>query len=220
MKNIATVFTLLAAAILASPAVAGPDHLPGLNAEQALQNLRDGNKRYVAGVPLHPHQSAQRRAEIAKSQHPFAMILSCTDSRVPPEVLFDQGLGDLFVVRTAGNIVDDVVLGSLGYGAEHLGVSLIVVLGHERCGAVDAAVQGGEAAGHIGKLIECIRPAVERSKARAGDPVHNAVRANVELVVSQLSTSDPVLSEMVQHGKLLVVAARYDLDTGAVEILR
>ena len=105
----------------------------------------------------HPHQNGQRRTETAAGQHPFAIVLSCSDSRVPPEMVFDQGFGDLFVVRTAGNITDDVAMGSLEYGAEHLHVPLIVVLGHEHCGAVEATLQGGEAPGHIGKIVPSIR---------------------------------------------------------------
>ena len=220
MKMNSTVVALLGAAMLYGPGRAAADDTTGLSAEQALRNLKDGNKRYVESIMDHPRQTAQRRTGIAKSQHPFAMILSCSDSRVPPEVIFDQGLGDLFVVRTAGNIADDIALGSLEYGAEHLGVKLIVVLGHERCGAVDATVKGGAAPGHIATLVEAIRPAVEQSKANPGDPVHNAVRANVKRVVSQLESSEPVLSERVRQGTLRIVAARYDLDSGAVEILR
>ena len=120
----------------------------------ALARLLAGNHRYVSGTVAHPNQTAGRRRAVAGSQHPFATILGCADSRVPPEVVFDQGLGDLFVVRVAGNIADPAAVASIEYSAEHLGVGLIVVVGHSRCGAVDAAVKGGEAPGHLSVLVD------------------------------------------------------------------
>lgn len=145
--------------------------------------------------------------------------MSCSDSRVPPEIIFDQGLGDLFVIRLAGNILDDAALGSLEYAVEHLGVKYIMVLGHERCGAVDAAVKGGEIPGHIGSLVEAIQPAVEKVKNLPGDLLDNAVRANVTLVVQQLKSSGPIIEELVKKGALTIAGARYDLDDGEVKIL-
>jgi carbonic anhydrase len=153
---------------------------------------------------------------VAKGQKPFVIVVGCSDSRVGPEVVFDQGLGDLFVVRTAGNVVDDVALGSIEYAAEHFGVPVIFVLGHTRCGAVAAAVAGGEAPGHVGSIVEKIKPAVEVTKGKEGDAVDNAVRANVRNVVSQLRGSGPILSGLVKSGKLRVVGGCYDLDTGKV----
>lgn len=187
--------------------------------EEALQTLMAGNMRYVGTKLTHPNQSAERRAEVAQGQHPFAVILGCSDSRVPPELIFDQGLGDLFVIRVAGNSANDVVLGSIEYAAEHLGVRLVMVLGHERCGAVEAAVKAGEVAGHIASVVEAIVPAVERIKGRPGDPVDHAVRANVELVVTQLKSSAPVLAALVQAGRLKIVGARYDLESGWVDLI-
>ncbi|HEY4484757.1 MAG TPA: carbonic anhydrase, partial [Nitrospiria bacterium] len=126
----------------------------GLNPDKALTMLMEGNARYVEGKMLHPNQAADRMGELAKGQHPFAVILGCADSRVPPEIVFDQGLGDLFVLRVAGNIADDAVIGSIEYAVEHLGTTLVFVLGHERCGAVSAAVEvvtkGAKVPGHIG----------------------------------------------------------------------
>ncbi len=185
----------------------------------AQQTLMDGNKRYVDAGPLHPNQTAERRAEVAKGQHPFAVIVSCADSRVPPEVLFDQGLGDLFVIRLAGNILDDAALGSIEYAVEHLGVRYIMVLGHERCGAVEAAVKGGKAPGHIGSLIKAIQPAVDKARNEPGELLDNAVRANVARVVQQVKSSAPILKESVRKGDLTVVGARYDLEDGVVAIL-
>jgi carbonic anhydrase len=190
----------------------------GVTPEQALQKLAEGNKRFVSEKLSNPHCDAQTRTHLAGGQTPFAIILGCSDSRVPPEVIFDQGLGDLFVVRTAGNIVDDVVLGSIEYAAEHLGATLVVVLGHERCGAVKATAAGGEAPGHIPALVRAIEPSVEKAKSLPGDLVDNAVNLNVEEMKRQIETSQPILAKLIEEGKVKVVGGRYDLDTGEVEI--
>ena len=187
-----------------------------VTADSAVAELSAGNAHHVAHRYQHPHKTAARQRQLTSGQHPHAEILSCSDSRVPPEVVFDQGLGDLFIVRVAGNVVADVELGSLEYGAAHLHVPLLVVLGHQHCGAVTAAVEGGEAEGHIRALVDLLRPAVEKTRGLPGDPVENAVKANVELVVKQLRTSTPILAELVSHGKLKVVGAIYSLDTGKV----
>ena len=130
--------------------------------------------------------------------------------------LFDQGLGDLFVVRVAGNIVEDSGLGSIEYAVSHLGPKLVVVLGHERCGAVDATLKGGDAPGHIAALVKKIQPAIESSKDMPGDKLDNAVRINVRIAVDELKKSQPILSELAAQGKIKIVGARYDLDTGVV----
>ena len=192
----------------------------GLTADQALQRLIAGNERYVAGTATHPDQTIQRRAEVAKGQSPFAIVLTCSDSRVAPEILLDQGLGDLFVIRNAGNILDDHVIGSMEYAVEHLHVPLVLVVGHEKCGAISAAVAGGEASGHIPSLVEAIEPVVKQVKNLPGDPVENVVRANAQRIAETLTRSEPILKEAVNKGKLLVVPARYDLVTGHLEILK
>ncbi len=196
----------------------GADHGTAVVAEEALAKLLQGNKRYVAGKPLHPNHAAKRRAQVANGQQPFAIIVSCSDSRVPPEVLFDQGLGDLFVVRSAGHVVDDFALGSIEYAVEHLGTKLIVVLGHERCGAVDATVKGGEAPGHIKSVVEAIRPAVAKARGKHGDVLCNAVKSNVKMVAEKIKASGSILAEPIEDGLLKVVGAYYDLDTGTVEM--
>ncbi|HTS18241.1 MAG TPA: carbonic anhydrase [Verrucomicrobiae bacterium] len=196
---------------------AGPTS--AVSADDAITRLKAGNERFVAGNLLHPNATPDRRADVAKGQAPFAIIVGCSDSRVGPEVVFDQGLGDLFVVRTAGNVVDDVALGSIEYAADHLGAPVILVLGHTRCGAVAAAVAGGEAPGHIGSIVEKIEPAVKATKGMAGDPVDNAVRANVRNVVRHLHNASPILSKLIKAGKLRVVGACYDLDSGRVDYL-
>ena len=187
-----------------------------INADSVLAELKSGNGRHVGHRYQHPHETLDRMRQLVSGQHPHAEILSCSDSRVPPEIVFDQGLGDLFIVRVAGNVATDTELGSLEYGAEHLHIPLIVVLGHESCGAVTAAVQGGPPEGHITTLVNLIKPAVEKSRGMSGDPVANAVRTNVELVVKQLRSSTPILSELVAHHKLRIVGAVYSINTGAV----
>jgi carbonic anhydrase len=190
-----------------------------MDPDKTLGQLLAGNQRFVTLNFAHPNQTAARRMDVAKGQHPVAAVLACSDSRVPPELLFDQGLGDLFVIRLAGNIPDDAAMGSLEYAAEHLGVNLAVVLGHKRCGAVDAAVKGGEAPGHIKFLVDALLPAVSAAKGMPGDPVDNAVRVNVAQVTAKLRAAAPILAEMVQEQKLKVVGAYYDLDSGKVTVL-
>ena len=189
----------------------------------AWQRLLDGNARFVSGQLQHPHQDGPRRTEVAAGQKPFAVVIGCADSRTSPEILFDQGLGDLFVIRLAGNIVDDAALGSIEFAVAQLGARLIVVLGHEKCGAVKATVGvvNGDPvpAGHIGSIVEAIRPAAQAAKGRDGDPVENAVRENVHEIVARLKVSTPILAPLVKAGELQVVGARYDLDDGKIGIV-
>lgn len=187
--------------------------------KEILQKLLDGNTRFVAGTPERPRQNIKRRAEISEHQTPEAIILSCSDSRVAPEILFDQGLGDLFVIRTAGQVIDNAVLGSIEYGAEHLHVSLIVVLGHKRCGAVKAACAGGDLPGHLNSLTFPIKAAIENAKKQAGDLLDNSVKENVRSIVKQLQNSEPILSHLVSENKLTIVGAYYDLDSGAISMV-
>jgi carbonic anhydrase len=186
-------------------------------ADAVLAELKAGNEHHVAKHYQHPDMTAARQRELASEQHPHTAVLSCADSRVPPEIVFDQGLGDLFVVRVAGNVAGDAELASLEYAAEHLRVPLVVVLGHQKCGAVTAAVEGGEAAGHLPSLVNLIRPAVEKASALSGDRVANAVRVNVQIVMEQLRGSHPVLSELVEEHRLRVVGGVYSLDTGRID---
>ena len=187
-----------------------------LTPDSVLAELKTGNAHHVRHQYQHPHETVARQRELVTGQHPHAELLSCADSRVPPEIIFDQGLGDLFVVRVAGNVATDTEIGSLEYGAEHLHIPLLVVLGHESCGAVTAAFQGGKADGHIAVLLNLIKPAVDQGRGLPGDPVANAVRTNVQMVVQQLRSSTPILSELVVQGKLKVVGGIYSLETGEV----
>lgn len=198
-----------------------------LTADQALERLREGNRRFVADAPAQPDISRARRLAIAKGQGPFAALVGCADSRVGPEHLFGVGLGDLFIVRTAGNYVDTAGLGSIEYAVAELGVPLIVVLGHERCGAVAAAASvvtdDAQFPGSIGSMVEPIVPAVihARKTLKPGeDLVEAAVRANVVRVANKLRTaSEPILLGPIRAGKVRVVGATYDLDTGAVAFI-
>ena len=187
--------------------------------KQSLKKLLDGNKRCVACNQQNPRQDARRRREVSKGQKPFAVIVGCSDSRIPPELIFDQGLGDLFVVRLAGNIVDALALGSIEYAVEHLGTKLVVVLGHGKCGAVTAATQGSDAPGHVGAIVKAIQPAVKKVRKLPGDLVDNAIRANVTLVADKIKASKPILSEMAEMGEIKVIGAYYNIESGAVELL-
>ena len=223
-----------------------PDQ-PIVSPADAISKLKEGNGRFTAGNMQHPHESsderkymagnsyenagmtflgmsaeqvARRRTELAKTQHPFAAIVSCSDSRVPPEIVFDQGLGDLFVVRVAGNVINDEGLGSVEYTVDHLGTRLILVLGHQRCGAVQAAKETiaakGKAPGHIESLVTAIKPAVE---ATVKDDLETTVKANVKNVVQALRSSTPILKAKVDSGEIQVIGGYYSLDTGAVTFL-
>jgi len=190
-----------------------------MEADDALDRLLCGNRRYVAGHGEHPRQTRERRSEVTGGQQPFAAVLGCSDSRVPPELIFDQGVGDLFVVRTAGHVVDDVVLGSLEYAVEHLGVELIVVLAHTDCGAVAATVRGGSADGHVSRVVGAIMPSVDRARGQDGELRRRAIICNAGMVVEMLSSSEPVLALRVATGSLRVVPALYDLATGRVSVI-
>jgi carbonic anhydrase len=196
------------------PAIAQNDLTP----DAALKKLMDGNKRFVDRKRQNPNQDLVHLAEVAKSQKPFAAILGCADSRFPSEIIFDQGFGDLFVCRVAGNVATPEEIGSLEFGTLVLGAKVLVVVGHKRCGAVDATIKGAQVPGQIGSLLDAIKPAVESSKGQGGDRLENASKANVLLQANRLKAS-PVISKLIEEKKLKVVGGYYDLDTGAVNIL-
>jgi carbonic anhydrase len=224
---------------------AHPDQ-PIISPSDAISRLKEGNGRFTSGNQ-HPHESvderkymatnsyenagtmplgltteqaAKRRTELTKSQHPFAIVLSCSDSRVPPEIVFDEGLGDLFIVRVAGNVLNDEGLGSIEYGVDILRARLIVVLGHQSCGAVDAAMKTvaakGKAPGHIQSLVTAIAPVVDSTPK--GD-LETTIKANVKHVVDALRSSTPILKARVDSGDVQVIGGYYSLDTGAVTFL-
>jgi carbonic anhydrase len=192
-------------------------------AQQALNELLAGNERFQSGHSRHPHESKARRQELEEGQHPMATFFGCVDSRVPDEVVLDQGLGDLFTVRTAGHVVDSAVLGSLEFGVHELGIPLIMVLGHERCGAVaaaiDAVVGGLSVPGAIGHLVAAIRPAVEGTRGILEAPLRldAAVRRHTRTTAAALLDRSPILATAVDEGRLGVVAAHYGLHSGEVQ---
>ena len=198
------------------------DHLTWAADGHAIwHELEVGNQRFVAGK-LQPRDVAARRTAVATGQHPPAMVLACADSRVPPELLFDQGLGDLFVVRTAGNVADPVVLASFEYAAEHLGARLLIVLGHERCGAVSAAVAGGEPGSeNLKALLAEISPSVEKLRGHVGEDmlVQRSVEENALHEAARMAAESPLLKDRIDKHQLEVIAAAYDLDTGRVVLL-
>jgi carbonic anhydrase len=199
-----------------------PVEAPVQNPQEALERLLAGNQRYAANGSLPVNESSQRRTEVAQGQQPFATIFCCVDSRVPPELVFDRGLGDLFVIRTAGHVIDEAVLGSLEFGVVELQIPLLMVLGHAKCGAVTAALEAvehnTEAPASIGYLVKGIKPALELAAKQPGDALDNAVKANVALTVKRLQET-PLLAEAVVQGQLLIVGARYNLESGSVELI-
>ena len=197
-----------------------------VNADEALRQLLAGNHRFMIGQPLTPRRSPEEFRSLAQGQFPEAVIVSCADSRVAPEILFDVGVGDIFVVRVAGNVIDGAgasVKGSIEYAVAELNVPLILVLGHSGCGAVKAAIQHvnnrDSLPGAINGLVELIKPAVAKSKGIAGDPLENAIRQNVQVGVTRLQGLQPILAPRVKDGKVKVVGGVYDLGTGGVTLV-
>jgi carbonic anhydrase len=194
-----------------APAVAKQNLTP----DAAISELLQGNKRFSSQKTKQPNRGSFRLKEVAKGQKPFAAILGCADSRVPAEIVFDQGLGDLFVVRVAGNVATPEEVGSLEFGTLVLGAKAIVVLGHGSCGAVKAAIDDKPVPGKIGSILSVIKPAAVSSKKEAGDALKNATVANIKNQIATLNSS-PVIADLVKTGKLKIIGGFYDLDTGIV----
>jgi carbonic anhydrase len=219
-----TVMATVLGANLANPKAAAAQNLilaqnQDITPDGALKKLMEGNQRFVQGKRENPNQGMQRLTEVAESQSPFAAILGCADSRVPAEIVFDQGLGDLFVCRVAGNIATSEEIGSLEFGTMVLGAKLIMVLGHKRCGAVKATMEGGRFLGQIGSLIDDIKVGVERAERQPGqNKLETAIKANISYQVEVLN-SDAILGDLVDKGELKIVGAYYDLDTGEISLL-
>lgn len=205
-----------------------------LSSNEALARLQEGNARYAAETPVRPNQSALRRAEVATSQNPFAVVVGCSDSRVPVEVIFDVGVGDLFVVRTAGNLVEDVCIASVEYAIAVLDVRLVLVMGHRRCGAVSSAVEATLRAEQEGRpmqdddnevwqprsyvegLVLKLQPAVDQVRNSPGDLLENAIQANVNMMVRRLKKRSSIINDAIKENKVRLVGSVYDLDTGQV----
>jgi len=206
--------TLILVIALSRWALAADPTTPSVPPDEALSRLKAGNERFAKSKVSTGKPVAARRAETAKDQHPFAIIIGCADSRTAPEIIFDQSIGDLFVIRTAGNLVDDYALGSIEYAVDHLGTRLIVVLGHERCGAVTAALAGGSAPGHINSLVRDIQPAVAAAKGKEGDALANAIHENDAQVAAKIR-KQAELGEFASQVR--IIEGYYNLDTGKVE---
>lgn len=185
----------------------------------ALQRLMDGNTRYVDGNLNHPHTNSEYRARLVHGQKPFAAILGCSDSRVPLEMVFDQGLGDIFVIRVAGNVANEVTIASVEFAVSVLNVPLVMVMGHQSCGAVTAATTQDTYEGFLHNLIEHIRPAVRRAGGIEGDLVENAIRINAQIMAQNLIDRSDLIANAANSHKTLVTSAYYDLETGRVEVL-
>ena len=231
MKRFTIVFALVGALLSGSVALASSTTTTAVTPDQALHLLMDGNRHFVKGDldNLEHMSTGSRRIGLVAGQHPYAVILTCSDSRVPPEILFDKGLGEIFVARVAGNIASaGELLGSIEYGVEHLGASLIMVLGHSKCGAVtatyDAHVTGALPEKNIDSLVKAIDPAVtavlETNPAGTKDEViEECIVENVNKVTESIEANSPIVKELVELGKVKIVKAKYDLGTGAVTLL-
>lgn len=207
-----------------APNHAAADHL--VAPAEAMQRLREGNERWVNTKPANDHKDSARREELANGQHPFAVVLGCADSRVPPELVFDQGLGDLFVIRVAGNIVAPSQIGSVEFAAERFGTRLVVVLGHSQCGAIQATLealqQGGAQSRGLRSIVDRVRPSVEtllETDLRHDHDAlrHHAVRANIRISAHHLRYGSEILEHHIQKNGLIVVGAEYSLETGRVD---
>lgn len=224
MSKVASLFVLILAACRPSMAAPGDDSSQPVTADEALVRLEAGNARFVAGQPRHPHEKPDRRQALEVGQHPFAVVVGCSDSRVPPELIFDQGLGDLFVVRVAGNIVDTDVTASVEYAVDHLDAQLIVVLGHTHCGAVTATVDhltdAGNEPAEVVSLLYKIEPATIGLPAGLSrdELIDLAVKRNVELAVRRLSRV-PDIHRRISRERVRIVGAIYDMHTGEVRML-
>jgi len=215
---------LATASLFGAPIAFAAGATTGVTADEALAKLKAGNEKYVSAPQLCAADLSAQREHVATAQAPWATIVSCSDSRVPPELLFGGlGIGELFVARNAGNMADTATMGTIEYGAEHLGVPLIVVMGHERCGAVAAACAVVEKhatfPGSIGPMVSAIVPAAKAVFGKPGDFVDNAVRENAKRTAKKIATKSSIVSHLIKESKVKVVAARYDLDDGRVEFL-
>jgi carbonic anhydrase len=213
---------LVLVAALTAPALASS---AGLSADVSLRLLKEGNARYREGKLRHPHQGRERRAlTSAQGQHPLAVVLTCSDSRVPPEIIFDQGIGDLFVVRVAGNVAATAEIGSIEYAVDHLATPLVVVLGHTQCGEVAAVVDEAKLPPNLAALVEPIQPAVAKAreantKAARDVLLAAAIKDNVWQAIADLLQQSPIVREKVRDGQIKVLGALYDLDSGQVQWL-
>lgn len=214
MRITFNVLAIIACSSIVALVLAAEHPVASVSADAALAKLKEGNLRFASSEVSQSKPTAARRAETAQEQHPFAIVLGCADSRTAPEIVFDQNIGDLFVVRTAGNLVDDHALGSIEYAVAHLGARLVVVLGHQRCGAVTAALASDTAPGHVQSLVRDIQPAVKAAKGKDGNVTDIAIAENARLMAAKIR-NEASLGEFAKEVR--IISGVYDLDTGKVE---
>jgi carbonic anhydrase len=225
MKKISLLLVMLVVTTALAAPAAATTAASGVSANEALRVLKEGNARYVDGKLQHPHQGPERRALTSgQGQHPLAAILTCSDSRVPPEIVFDQGIGDIFVIRVAGNVAATDEIGSIEYAVDHLASPLVVVLGHSQCGAVTAVVDNAKLPPNIADLVAPIKPAVARAREANPDAAKEvllkaAITDNVWQAIDDMLRQSPIIREKVKDGQAQVVGALYDLDSGLVQWL-
>ena len=221
MKKTLCAFGVLFALSFNMNAVLANTNIDNLSAKDAIQKLKDGNKRFVKVKSQHPDESKERRNEMLKGQHPFVVILSCSDSRVPPELIFDQGLGDIFEIRNAGNVLNEHVIGSIEYAVMHCGVKLIVIMGHQDCGAIAATLSGVSETKYIKALEDSIKPAIDDCK-KQGLEINsdNVVKAHVMQDIEELMAQDTELVKYMKEHDVKIVPAYYHLDSGKVDFMK
>lgn len=195
-------------------------NVENISADEALKKLQKGNERFIKNHAKHPDESKKRKKEMLKGQHPFVVILSCSDSRVPPELIFDQGIGDIFEIRNAGNVLNNHVIGSIEYAVMHCGVKLIVIMGHQDCGAIAATLSGISETKYIKALEDSIQPAVEKCK-KEGLEINsdNVVKAHIAQDIEELISQDNELVKYMQKNNVKIIPAYYHLDSGKVDFL-
>lgn len=221
MKKTLCAFGVLFALSFNMNAVLANTNIDNLSAKDAIQKLKDGNKRFVKVKSQHPDESKERRNEMLKGQHPFVVILSCSDSRVPPELIFDQGLGDIFEIRNAGNVLNEHVIGSIEYAVMHCGVKLIVIMGHQDCGAIAATLSGVSETKYIKALEDSIKPAIDDCKEQGLEiNSDNVVKAHVMQDIEELMAQDTELVKYMKEHDVKIVPAYYHLDSGKVDFMK
>lgn len=221
MKRIISYFCVLLAILFNINATYANSDINNVSAKAALEKLKDGNNRFIKLQSAHPDESIERRKEALKGQHPFAVILSCSDSRVPLEIIFDQGIGDLFEIKNAGNVLDEHVIGSIEYAIMHCGVKLVVIMGHQDCGAIAATLSGVSETKYIQSLEDSIKPAIEDCK-KCGLEINsdNVVKAHISQDIKELFEQDSELVKYMKKHNVKVIGAYYHLDSGKVEFLK
>ena len=221
MRKVIFLSSLLLALSFNMNSVFASSDIANLSAKESMQKLKEGNKRFLNNKAQHPDESLERKKEMLKGQHPFVVILSCSDSRVPPELIFDQGLGDIFEIRNAGNVLNEHVIGSIEYAVMHCGVKLIVIMGHQDCGAIAATLSGISETKYIQALEDSIKPAIEDCKKK-GIEINsdNVVKAHVMQDIDELLEQDSELVKYMAEYDVKIVPAYYHIDSGKVDFMK